>query len=343
MRSIAAFAVAVALLVTPALAETKLSGTFVAAQACPALQSIKKQTNPGNVALTPGTSYKLLAGNTDQPTHYWIVVPTAKPDYRWVPVSCGTVTLDQGATPPTTSTTTTTTAAPPKPAPAPAAPARGGKAEYVLAISWEPAFCEGVSRAIECQKQTAASYEATHFSLHGLWPQPRNVAYCNVSDADRSADKSHRWSDLPAVDLSSRTHDDLAAVMPGMQSGLERHEWIEHGTCSGASQETYFARAALFTGTINNTAIASLFAANIGKRLDRTAIRKAFDTAFGDGAGDRVRIACDQDGNRRLITEITIGMRGDVMGTGGIGELIAASAKTDPGCNGGIVDPVGLQ
>ena len=37
----------------------------------------------------------------------------------------------------------------------------------------------------------------------------------------------------------------------------------------------------------------------------------------------------------------SIGLRGDVMGTGSIGELIAASSPTDPGCNGGIVDQAG--
>jgi ribonuclease T2 len=339
VRLLAAVCVGLALLgIAPAIAETKLSGTFIAKQACAALQSIKKQTNPGNISLVPGASYKLLAGNTDQPTHYWIVVPTAQPDYRWVPVSCGTVTLDQG-----TATPAAPTPAPPPVTTATPAPPSTGKAEYVLAISWEPAFCEGVSRATECRTQTAASYEATHFSLHGLWPQPRNVAYCNVSDTDRNADKAHRWSDLPPVDLSSQTHADLAEVMPGLQSGLERHEWIEHGTCSGASQETYFKRAALFTGTINNGSLPKLFADNIGKRLDGTAIRRAFETDYGTGAGDRIRIACDTDGNRRIITEITIGLRGDVMGTGGLGELIAASSRTDPGCNGGIVDPAGLQ
>src|SRR5665213_3886418 len=75
--------------VAPAAAQTKLTGTFTANQACPALQSIKKATNPGNVTLTAGTSYKLLGGNTAEPTYYWIVVPTAAPDFRWVPVGCG--------------------------------------------------------------------------------------------------------------------------------------------------------------------------------------------------------------------------------------------------------------
>ena len=51
------------LLSAPASAQTRLTGTFTAAQACPALQSIKKATNPGNVTLTVGTAYKLIGGN----------------------------------------------------------------------------------------------------------------------------------------------------------------------------------------------------------------------------------------------------------------------------------------
>ncbi len=334
MRFVAAIAFLIAglALVMPAAAEVKVTGLFVANQACPALQSIKKQTNPGNVMLTPGKGYKLIATNNTPATYYWIAVPGADPNLRWVPVSCGTAALDQpGALP----------ASPPadKAAPAPAT----GKAEYVLAISWEPAFCEGLPDKTECRNQTGASYEATHFSLHGLWPQPRSKAYCNVTAADQAIDKAHDWSALPPVNLTPSVKSALAHVMPGTQSLLERHEWIVHGTCSGTSQDTFFARAALFTDTINNSAVAKLFADNIGKRLDGTAIRQAFDTAFGNDAGDRVRIACDDDGGRRLISEITIGLRGDVMGNGSIGELIAGSAPTDPGCTGGIVDAAGLQ
>ena len=323
----------------PAVAETKLSGIFVAKQACPALQSIKKQTNPGDVKLEPGKGYKLLAENTTPATYYWIIVPGAEPDFRWVPIGCGSIATDTPDVLPAPAPKDTTTTPPPAP---PAPPPSVGKAEYVLAISWEPAFCEG-SNARECRNQNANSYEATHFSLHGLWPQPRTKAYCNVSSSDQATDKAHDWAGLPPVSLTPSVKAALAQVMPGTQSLLERHEWIVHGTCSGSSQDNYFARAALFAGTINNTAVSQLFAANIGKRLDGTAIRAAFDTAFGKGAGDRVRIACDDDGGRRIISEITIGLRGDVMGTGGIGELIAGSSPTDPGCNGGIVDPVGKQ
>lgn len=235
--------------------------------------------------------------------------------------------------PPVTPTTTTADTAQPA-APRRAAP--GG--QYVLAISWEPAFCEGAGGKPECRSQSANRPDASRFSLHGLWPGDE---YCSVSGRDESVDQSGNWDGLPQIDLSAATQADLDRAMPGTQSHLERHEWLKHGTCSGASADTYFGRAVLFLDTINNSAVGRLFGSRIGNRLDGTAIRNAFDTAFGAGAGDRVRIACTQDGDRRLISEITIGLRGDVLGTGSIGELIAASRPTDPGCNGGIVDRVG--
>lgn len=229
-------------------------------------------------------------------------------------------------------TTTTTTV----PAPAPRQAAVNG--QYVLAISWEPAFCEGAGGKPECRSQSASRTDAGRFSLHGLWPDDQ---YCAVSDHDVSADKGGDWDSLPPVDLSPSVMTDLERAMPGTQSHLERHEWLKHGTCSGVSPSTYFGRAILFLDTINNSAVGVLFASRIGQRVDGAEIRKAFGTAFGSGAGDRIRIACSQDSDRRLISEITVGLRGDVLGNGGIGELIAASRPTDPGCNGGIVDRVG--
>ena len=56
-----------------------------------------------------------------------------------------------------------------------------------------------------------------------------------------------------------------------------------------------------------------------------------------------VRIACDDDGKRRIISEITIGLWGSPGATPDFGKLIRAARPTDGGCIGGIVDPVGLQ
>jgi ribonuclease T2 len=242
---------------------------------------------------------------------------------------------EQAGTPAAPATPTVTTADAVQPDPARKAGARG---QYVLAISWEPAFCEGAGGKPECRSQSASRADASRFSLHGLWPDDE---YCDVSARDRNADKDGDWDSLPRVDLSGATKAGLDRAMPGTQSRLERHEWLKHGTCSGVSADAYFGRAVLFLDTINKSAVGSLFASRLGKRVDGDELRTAFDTAFGRGAGDRVRIACSQDDDRRLISEITIGLRGDVMGAGSIAELTAASRPTDPGCNGGIVDRVG--
>ena len=308
-------------LAAPASAQTKLTGTFTAAQACPALQSIKKASNPGNVMLTVGTAYKLIGENKDPASYYWIIVPGASPDFRWVAVDCGK----------TDGVTTV--------APAPAA----GKTDYVLAISWEPTFCEAMPSKAECKAETATSYEATHLALHGLWPQPRSKAYCGVSDADKASDKNHSWTALPAVDVTPTTRAALDKDMPGTKSDLERHEWIEHGTCSGVDQDVFFARATALLDAINNSAVGTLFAGHVGQQLDGADIRKAFDTDFGAGAGDRVRLSCETHGGHGMISELTIGLTGDVVGKANLSDLIAASGPTSPGCDGGLVDAVATK
>jgi ribonuclease T2 len=65
-----------------ASAQVKLEGTFIATQSCPAVQSIKKGSNPGGVTVASGTGYRLLGKNKSDATHYWIEVPNAAPKQR---------------------------------------------------------------------------------------------------------------------------------------------------------------------------------------------------------------------------------------------------------------------
>ena len=211
-------------LANAAHAEVKMSGTFVADAACPATQAIKNGKNPGNVSTDAGQSYQLLAGNKDAPTHYLILVPGADPERRWVKVTCGHLSGSSAATVP---------AAPGgqgKPAPS-------GKPEYVFALSWQPAFCETKSSKAECRAQSPSEFDATNFTLHGLWPQPNGNFYCQVSGSDKANDNPAHWKDLPPVNLDAGTRTELDKVMPGTASQLERHEWIKHGTCYGKSQD----------------------------------------------------------------------------------------------------------
>ena len=39
----------------------------------------------------------------------------------------------------------------------------------VLALSWQPTFCEKYDEEPECAVKDPNDYVATHFSLHGLW------------------------------------------------------------------------------------------------------------------------------------------------------------------------------
>lgn len=69
----------------------------------------------------------------------------------------------------------------------------------------------------ECRSQTTDRYDATHFALHGLWPQPRSNVCCNVAAVDVAADKAGRWGGLPPVVLDLDTRTELDKVMPGAQ------------------------------------------------------------------------------------------------------------------------------
>ena len=314
-----------------ALADVKLSGSFVADRACAATQSIKTAKNPGNVAIEAGRTYDLFAGNKAMPTHYLIEVPGAEPDRRWVKVTCGHLAGGEA------------TEAPTPPAKADAAT---GKPEYVLALSWQPAFCETKSDKPECRAQTASGFDAAHFTLHGLWPQPNGNFYCGVKASDRANDKPGRWKDLPPVDLDAATRQELDTVMPGTQSALERHEWIKHGTCSGMDQQAYFAAALTLARAVNASPVRDLFVANIGRTVTSGQIRGAFDAAFGQGAGDRVRVSCAKDPSdgRRMIGEITLGLAGAPGASVDLGDMMAASATTaDAGCPNGVIDAAGYR
>ncbi len=325
LRAALSAAAVLVIAATAGHAEVPMDGVFIADDACPALLSIRKGTNPDLTITGPGLRYRLLAKNQPKPSHYRIEVPDAEPPERWVAASCGHVAEQEAAAPVKK-------------------PADVASLAFVLAISWQPAFCEARSRKPECLFQTQSRFDGTHFTLHGLWPQPRTKEYCGVSPEERAAAKSGRWQKLPRLDLSQRLTAELKEVMPGTQSHLDRYEWIKHGTCyPERDPETYYRDSLRLLAAVNGSAVRDLAARNIGREIRAADIRRAFDKAFGPGAGERVRVACRDDGARRLITELTIGLKGDISGGTKVSDLILASAPTDPGCPSGVIDPAGLQ
>jgi len=325
-------------LAIPAFAEEKLEGWFIALKQCEAYQSKNKLTNPGDIFIEDHVAYDMKGINKEGGDWYHISIPGAPvTEARWVSLDCGVYVVAAGPLPESGGAGTV-----------PFIPPSGPEAtDLLIALSWQPAFCESKPAKAECKQLNDGLLPITEsqLSLHGLWPQPNGNFYCGVSDVLKKHDKAKRWAELPAPELDTDTADGLAVAMPGVASFLERHEWIKHGTCffGDGNGDEYFDDALRVLTAINDSPVGQLFAENVGSELDTADIRKTFDVAFGLGAGDRVQVKCAGDQGRVLIQELTVTLKGEITETADIGELIRAGDPQNPGCARGIIDPAGLQ
>ena len=190
---------------------------------------------------------------------------------------------------------------------APVAHAASPVENYALAISWEPAFCLTVSGKPECASETPNRQDAHAFSLHGLWPQ--SGSYCGVTAAQKSNDQAGKWSLLPAVTLQASTEAALRIEEPGTQSYLERHEWIEHGTCSGLSQQDFFAPTLAMLDGINASNLGSTVAANVGGRVTLSQLQNAAALDYGTYAKIDIEYLCISSGGKSYLEEVRLHMR----------------------------------
>src|SRR5262245_8356591 len=72
-----------------AFAYVEVSGVFVAHDRCQALDSIRRETNPGNILTVPGQSYTARGLNREDGDYIHVDVPGAVPRLRWVGIACG--------------------------------------------------------------------------------------------------------------------------------------------------------------------------------------------------------------------------------------------------------------
>ena len=320
----------------PAGAAERLEGYFIAFEACEAFQSKNRETNPGGILTEPSRAYAMIALNAPDGDFFQVRVPGAPvTEDRWVHVGCGLHVVAAG----------TGVAPPPD---APLEPAPGAEAaEHVLALSWQPAFCEYRPEKAECRDLNAGNLPVTEaqLSLHGLWPQPEANVYCGVPDGLAALDEASRWGDLPEVEVDDETREALAVAMPGTASFLDRHEWIKHGTCHRApgGADEYYDDTLLVVDAINASPVAAYLAQRVGGEMLTSELRASFDAAFGDGAGDRVQVQCGGDGGRTLVRELRIGLAGVIGPDSDPGDLMRAAAPLSPGCPRGVIDPAGLQ
>lgn len=318
---------------TAASANQKIEGCFVAKTECEALHSIKKHTNPGKIQLEPFGLYSVTARNKSNTSHYQVRIPSKDPlqhaIHRWIPVSCGIYIPNCRLTPLSADSISEGSAIK-----ATANPTKNP--QYLLALSWEPSFCETHQQKKECLTLTKKRYDASHLSLHGLWPQPRNNAYCNVDSITKAIDRRKKWNLLKELKLSEATRKSLAVVMPGYASNLQRHEWIKHGTCSGLTADLYYQRSIWLTNIINKSGVGDLLAKNIGQQVSAKAIKAAFDQSFGKGVGTKVNVRCDKKGR---LAELWINLSGKISQPISIEELLRNAPKAHNRCDSALIDP----
>ena len=313
---------------------------LVAERDCPATVSTKRPDNPGKVHLRPGETYAVIARNKTEASYYQVRIEGVRPTDRWVAAECGR--LAGAGEPALSSGAVDGAGAPVSPGsrtrPLREPSARSMEGQFVLAASWQPAFCERRQGRPECRSQTPDRADARQFSLHGLWPQPIGNSFCGVSARERALSESGDWERLPALDLDSATRGALERSMPSTVSFLSRYQWTKHGSCYGTDADTYFDHAIALLDQLNGSSVQRLFEGSIGQRLRAGQVREAFDRAFGVGAGERVRLECDDGG---LITELRIGLKGTISGDSVLGDLIRAAPTRTVGCRGGWVDRAG--
>ncbi len=323
-------------------AEIQIDGYFIAQDECPAYHSKNKKTNPGNIHLTTNMAYEVLSKNKVNATHYRIMIDEVSPQERWVSINCGKLLVDcrehpAGDSRPTPTPVPVPTPQPdPDPVPPPPPVTRGQ--DYLLALSWQPAFCQTHQQKTECETQTTDRYDASHMALHGLWPQPKSNIYCNVSSNAKRLDKRKMWNELPVLGLTEETFGDLIETMPGVASYLHRHEWIKHGSCYSTTPEEYYRESIILTEQINASAVRNLFADNIGQTVSSSEIKASFDDAFGAGAGDKVQVKCDEE----MIVELWINLNGSIDDGSRISDLLINADPAASSCASGVIDPVGF-
>jgi ribonuclease T2 len=208
--------------------------------------------------------------------------------------------------------------------------------QNLLALSWQNAFCETHRNRKECKSMKRGDFASSHFVLHGLWPQPRNNLYCNVSKKEVGIDKNRQWHRLSRLDLTPSVREDLKKYMSGYSSNLHLHEWIKHGTCYGKDANGYYKDAIELLKQLNSSKVQEFFQKNSGKVVKLKEIRDIFDSEFGKGAGEKVAMVC----KKGLITELWLYLGS---GSSDLKTLFAKGAKTKSRCFKGKIDEVGYN
>ncbi|CEG58908.1 ribonuclease T2 family protein [Legionella fallonii] len=252
-----------------------VSGTFEATQSCPAYISKNKKTNPEHLMVRPTYHYPLKEINKSPPDWVRIELPESHNTLRWVNANCGITEYNQRDTN--------------------RCSADAGRADsYVLALSSQPGFCQTYGYEAgkpECSKLSPNSYQATHLTLHGLWPNQdacgQRYGFCGVNPRANHCDYS-------PLNLSPAVAEQLKQLMPSYHYGscLERHEWNKHGSCQILMPDDYFTLAMRLTTEADQSVFGQYLTHHKGEVVKLATLRELIATSFGKNNEDKLYLGC---------------------------------------------------
>lgn len=191
-------------------------------------------------------------------------------------------------------------------APAMPVPQGSGFDFYVLALSWSPSYC--ASYGERANKQQCDTDDPFAFVVHGLWPQFER-GYPAACPTDRP------------LRVPREISDEMLDIMPS--TGLIRHEWREHGTCTGLSQVDYFAVTRM---AYEKIAVPDHFGTAAARRtIDPDAVEDAFVAANPGMPDNAIAVTCD----RRYLRDVRICLTLDLSGFVACPEVDANACRMD--------------
>ncbi len=201
---------------------------------------------------------------------------------------------------------------------------------YVLALSWQPAFCETWSNPNklpeECKDQTEFEDKRRNLTLHGLWADLPKSLIEVMQPTAIATDQEKIWRDYgcatvplrnPYINNSNKCDANdlklsetfsakLREYMPGANSKtcLDKYEFAKHGVCFKFDPETYFERAIALNEAVRASEVGKFFADNYGKQVNIADLKAAVRKAYGDKAAKGLEWSCDK--NKKYLTEIRL-------------------------------------
>ena len=284
-------------------ASESANGSFTATKSCEAFSSFAKQSNPGAQKVVPGTAYTVREINKVDYDWIRVEVPGAQPSLRWVRKECGTPELGEQLSKAQRGGDN----------------ASGGSCSiankqdsYLLAITWQPGFCEHVKyngKKPECDAMNGGTLQAKNLNLHGLWPNKKecgnNYGSC----------KGEQFS------LKQETIDKVAPWMPNFfyERTFGAYEWNKHGKCQSLPPDEYFIKAVSAVRVVNDSEVGKIVLGSVGKSFRLNDFFDRVKTRYGAQVAGSITLVCTQ---RKYLQEIRVSLPLELNTDGELPQLV---------------------